>query len=155
MPDSAAVQISRFGVIQKPHQSGKWRLITDLSSPEGASVNDGIDPKLCSVTYPSIDGAVVIVLRLGKGTLLAKYDLESAYRMVPVHPIDRPLLGMRWNSATYVDGALPFGLRSAPKLFTAVADALLWIMRRYGVRNAMHYLDDFLLLAPRARTSVG
>ena len=146
--DTAAVQISRFGVIPKPHQPGKWRLITDLSSPEGASVNDGIDRQLCSVTYPSVDDAVATVLRLGKGTLLAKFDLESAYRMVPVHPIDRPLLGMKWKGATYVDGALPFGLRSAPKLFTAVADALLWIMRRHGVRNAMHYLDDFLLLAP-------
>ena len=29
------VHVSRFGVIPKPHQPGKWRLITDLSSPEG------------------------------------------------------------------------------------------------------------------------
>ena len=35
--------MSRFGVISKPHQPGKWRLITDLSSPKGASVNDGIN----------------------------------------------------------------------------------------------------------------
>ena len=88
--DTTAVQISRFGVIPKPHQPGKWRLITDLSSPEGASVNDGIDPQFCSVPYPSVDEAVATVLRLGKGTLLEKFDLESAYRMVPVHPIDRP-----------------------------------------------------------------
>ena len=29
---SASIHISRFGVIPKPHQPGKWRLITDLSS---------------------------------------------------------------------------------------------------------------------------
>ena len=46
----------------------------------------------------------------------------------------------------YVDGALPFGLRSAPKLFTALADGLLWIMGRHGITEALHYLDDFLLL---------
>ena len=148
--DTTTVQISRFGVIPKPHKPGKLRLITDLSSLERTSGNDGIDPQLCSVTYPSVDDAVATVLRLGKGTLLAKFDLESAYRMVPVHPVDRPLLGMWWKGATYVDGALPFGLRSAPKLFTAVADALLRIMRRHGVRNSMHYLYNFLLLAPRA-----
>ena len=45
-----------------------------------------------------------------------------------------------------MDGALPFGLRSAPKIFTALADALLWIMRRHGVVHIMHYLDDFLVL---------
>ena len=140
------VHVSRFGVIPKPHQPGKWRLITDLSSPKGVSVNDGIDPALCSVSYASLDDAVRVIMRLGKGTLLAKLDVASAYRIVPVHPVDRPLLGMRWRGELYVDGSLPFGLRSAPKIFTALADALLWIMGNQGVSEAMHYLDDFLIL---------
>ena len=42
------VHISRFGVIPKNHQPGKWRLIVDLSHPPGASVNDGIEPELCT-----------------------------------------------------------------------------------------------------------
>ena len=33
LSDVSGVQIIRFGVIPKPHQVGKWRLITDLSSP--------------------------------------------------------------------------------------------------------------------------
>ena len=37
------VHISQFGTIPKKHQSGQFRLITDLSSPEGFSVNDAID----------------------------------------------------------------------------------------------------------------
>ena len=37
-------QISPMGLIPKPHQPGKWRLIVDLSSPRGASVNDAIPP---------------------------------------------------------------------------------------------------------------
>ena len=43
-----------------------------------------------------------------------------------------------------MDTALPFGLRSAPKLFTALADALQWVLQRRGVRDTMHYLDDYL-----------
>ena len=39
---------------------------------------------------------------------------------------------------------LPFGLRSAPKIFTAVADGLEWIIRQRGVRNIDHYLDDYI-----------
>ena len=35
-------QLSAFGVIPKSNQPGKWRLIVDLSSPGGRSVNDGI-----------------------------------------------------------------------------------------------------------------
>lgn len=41
--------ISRFGVIPKGRQVGKWRLIVDLSHPKGASVNDGIEAELCHV----------------------------------------------------------------------------------------------------------
>ena len=37
---SALVHALKFGVIPKKHQPGKWRLIVDLSSPDGASVND-------------------------------------------------------------------------------------------------------------------
>ena len=35
-------QVSPFGVIPKS-QPGKWRLIIDLSGPEGRSVNDGLN----------------------------------------------------------------------------------------------------------------
>ena len=36
------LQVSPFGVIPKRHAPNKWRLIVDLSSPTGSSVNDGI-----------------------------------------------------------------------------------------------------------------
>ena len=52
---------------------------------------------------------------------------------MPVHPDDRLLLGMEWQGQAYVDTALPFGLRSAPKIFTALADLLEWIFRKGGV----------------------
>ena len=45
---------------------------------------------------------------------------------------------------------LPFGLRSAPKIFTAVADALEWCVHRRGVEFLFHYLDDFLVMDPAA-----
>ena len=84
----------------------------------------------------------------GRGTQLAKLDIKSAYRTVPVHPDDRYLLGMTWQSKTYVDLTLPFGLRSAPKIFNAIADALEWVFRRRGITNTLHYLDDFLFMGP-------
>ena len=142
------LRVSRVGVIPKPHQPGKWRLITDLSFPKGESVNDGIWSEVCSVSYATVDDAVRCIKTLGRGALLAKFDIANAYRAIPVHPADRLLLGLSWRGDTLVDGALPFGLRSAPKLFTAVADALLWAIGRRNVVHAMHYLDDFLLLGP-------
>ena len=47
--------------------------------------------------------------------------------MLPIYPDDQNLLGVQWEGERYTDGALPFGLRSALKIFSAVADALQWI----------------------------
>ena len=47
-----------------------------------------------------------------------------------------------------MDTVLPFGLRSASIIFTAITDALQWILEMQGVKYVMHYLDDFLLFRP-------
>ena len=122
LPPFPNLQISSFGVIPKKGQPGKWRLIVDLSSPSGASVNDGISADEFTLHYITVDQIIRSVSRLGKGALMAKFDVESAYRNVPVHPSDRHLLGMKWRNQSYVDLALPFGLRSAPFIFNAIAD---------------------------------
>ena len=142
------MQLSKFGVIPKGHTPGKWRLITDLSSPKGQSVNDGIAPPLCSLRYVTVDDIAAAAAALGRGALIAKLDVESAYRIVPVHPDDRPLLGVKWRDGVYIDAMLPFGLRSAPKIFTAIADALEWVVRHRGTRFVWHYIDDFIVCGP-------
>ena len=120
--------------------AGKWRLILDLSWLDGHSVNDGTDPDLCSLSYVSVDDAARTATRLDQGALLAKVDIKSAYRMVPVHPEDRLLLGMSWNGALYVNAALPFGLHSAPKIFNAVDDTVEWILKQEDLACVFHYL---------------
>ena len=145
----AGIHCSPIGVIPKKNKPGKWRLIVDLSSPEGASINDGINNDRCSLSYTSVDVIAQKVALLGQGTLLGKMDIKQAYRMVPVHPEDRYLLGMQWQGAVYVDKALPFGLRSAPLVFTAVADALQWMMECNGATFVDHYIDDYITVGRR------
>ena len=53
--DYPRVHLNRFGLVLKNHQSGKCRLIVDLSHPRGASVNDGVEPELCTMSYTSVD----------------------------------------------------------------------------------------------------
>ena len=118
----------------------------DMSSPDGFSVNDGIKESLCSLSYVTIMDAAKGVAAFGRGSLMAKVDIRNAYRVVPVHLEDRWLMGMTWKGELYIDIVLPFGLRSVPKIFTALADTLEWIVRRNGVRFIIHYLDDFLLV---------
>ena len=146
------VHTSPLGLVPKAHQSNKWRMICDLSSPFGSSVNDGISPDLCSLRYAKVDDAVNIIRQLGRGTQLVKLDLKDAYRIVPVYPADYHLLGIKWRGNTYVDRALPFGLRSAPKIFNAIANFIAWVLACQGVTYQLHYLDDFLFLgAPNSQ----
>ena len=82
---------------------------------------------------PSVYDGPRIARLLGRGALLAKLDLKNAYRNVPIHPDDCMLLGVQWKEQVYVDSALPFGLRSAPKIFTALADGLSWAFQKEGI----------------------
>ena len=145
--------VSPFGVIPQKAKPSKWRLIMDLSSPMGHSVNDGIDKELAGLSYVSIDDVIRCILQVGRGAKLAKIDIKQAYRNVPVHPEDRHLLGMAWNDEIYLDKVLPFGLRSAPIIFTAVADGIQWIIPKKGVQHLFHYLDDFITVGPATSNS--
>ena len=99
--------------------------------------------------YMKVDDVIEGIMSHGRGTLLAKFDVESAYRNVPFHSDDRYLLGMKWQGKYFVDLALPFGLRSAPYIFSSIADLLEWILKHnYDVRFLLHYLDDFHTLGP-------
>ena len=114
-------------------------------------MNDGIDKEWCSLSYVSVDFIVKQVVLLGKGTLMAKMDIKSAYWLIPVHPSNHPLLGIRWRDCLFLDKALLFSLRSAPKIFNAVADVLQWVLQQQGVACVYHYLDNFIILGEQGK----
>jgi len=89
----------------------------------------------------------VVQTRNGNFILAHIVDIKSAFRTIPVCSTDRELLGISWRNKYYVDGCLPFGLRSAPCIFNRFAEALEWILQHnYGIEKILHYLDNFLLI---------
>lgn len=64
--------VSSFGVIPKKSQPGKWRLIVDLLSPTGSSVNDGITAEDFSMQYITVDQIIHMVSKYGPGALMGK-----------------------------------------------------------------------------------
>ena len=141
-PPCPDLHCSGLGTV--PKSDGSHRLIMHLSAPRRSSVNDGISRDDFTVSYITIDDAAKLVAKHGRGALMSKVDLESAFRLIPVRPADRRLLGCFWQSKYYVDLALPFGLRSAPAIFDRLARAIEFILRNnYGIEDLLHYLDDF------------
>ena len=131
-----------------PKKDGTFRIILDLSSPRGFSVNEGILKDTFSVRYSSFDDAVELVRLLGPSTFMAKLDIRHAFRLCPVRPDQWCLLGYCWEGNFFFDTCLPFGSRSSPFIFNTFANLLLWILIVYGgIQCIIHYLDDFFLCA--------
>ena len=88
--------------------------------------------------YITLDQIIRMVAKHGPRAMMAKIDVEAAYRNVAVHLKDRYLLGMKWREQFFVDLALPFGLRSAPFIFNSIANMVEWIiMKRYNVADLL------------------
>ena len=148
-------QIYPLGLVPKKNSS-KWRTIFHLSYPKTShtSVNANISSEDFSLQYVRIDDAIRILLKLGPNCFMAKTDVQSAFRNIPVHPQDWELLGMQWRGLYFFDRVLPFGLRSAPFIFNMLSDALEWILiQKLGVSNVLHILDDFFLAEAGPRAS--
>ena len=58
---------------------------------------------------------------------MAKTHIKSAFRIIPIHPADYSLLGMKWDHMYYFDRCLAMGLRSSCAIFEAFSTSLEWI----------------------------
>ena len=114
----------------------------------GASVNNFIPQEFFSVHYAEVDDAIRFMKRLGRGCTPAKTDVWSAFRIIPIHPLDYHSLGMQWEGNYYVDHWLPMGCASCCKTFEALSTAMEWVAHnKIVIPNILHFLDEFVMLA--------
>ena len=138
---------SPIGLIPKK-DPGHYRTIHNLSYPyRSGSVNHGISHANSTVQYASFNQAINILNTLPSGAFLAKSDIRSAFRLLPIHPQSYHLLGFSWEGQYYYDKCLPFGLASSCQIFERFSTALQWILQhKLGVKYVTHLLDDFLFM---------
>lgn len=76
-----------------------------------------------------------------------KYDILNAFRIVPVHPDDWPLLGLSWENEFYFDKCLTLGCGSSCRIFEEFSSAIKFILLRV-IKNVhiVKVLDDFLII---------
>ena len=95
---------------------------------------------------------MALLSRFDKGAMMAKVDLKSTFKMVPILASEWELVGVYWQGQYYIDTCLPFGLRSAPSIFNNIASALHWILEKNYGATLLHYLDNFFLVGPSRTT---
>ena len=119
-----------------PKKGGKWRPILNLRP-----LNKYIVPrKFRMETLPNI------LTFLGPGLWVASIDLKDAYLHIPVRPADQAFLCFSYQKQLFRFVAMPFGLSTAPRIFTRVTKTLAAFLRRKGIRIFM-YIDDWLVVA--------
>lgn len=149
----SSFQLSPVGLV--PKKSGKFRMIINLSAPEGHSINDGIPDHAAAVSYISLEDALAIIVETGKNCFLAKSDIQSAFRLLPLAAEESKLLCFEWEGLFYYDRCLPMGARSSCSLFESFSSAIEFIIKRKGVSEMVHYLDDFLFIHPTRQGCLG
>jgi hypothetical protein len=80
-----------------------------------------------------------------KGDWMIKTDIKDAYFSIPIAEPDRKFLGFWWQNQAYTFQVCPFGLGSAPRLFTKIMKLVVAFLRRLGIRLIL-YLDDCLIM---------
>ena len=76
---------------------------------------------------------------------MIKMDLKDAYLQVPIHEAHQCFLQFAWEGKQYKFQCLPFGLSSAPRVFTKLLKPVVCLLRKIGLRLII-YLDDMLFM---------
>ena len=143
--------VSPLGVVPKKNL-GEFRLIHHLSYPKGSSVNNGIPLEHSWVCYGTIGDAINHIKVGGTSPYLAKTDIKSAFRILPINPVDYDLLGTKWKNKYYYDHCMPMGCSSSCKTFETFSSAFEWIARtKFKIPHVLHLLDNFLFIPPSER----
>ena len=139
---------SPLGLVPKK-MPGEYRVIHHLSYPPGTSINDGIPRSEATVKYTSIGQAIKYIVSFGPNCYLAKSDIQSAFRIIPISPSDYHLLGFKWKNQCYFDRCLPMGASSSCAIFERFSSAIEWIVKNFISNTVvLHVLDDFLFISP-------
>ena len=92
-----------------------------------------------------MEGLHILPDLIQTGDYMIKLDLKDAYLQIPIHLDHQHLLQFQWMEKTYQFLCLPFGLTSAPRVYTKMLKPLIGTLRQIGIRLVV-YLDDILIL---------
>jgi len=122
-----------------PKKTGTFRPVFDLSQLNRHLVI----PKF------RMESAITIMRSLKKGDWVVSVDVKDAYLHVPIQQSFQKFLLFALLGKVYKFLVLPFGIATAPYVFTRIVGAMADVIHLKGVRFH-HYLDDWLIVADSA-----
>ena len=127
-----------------PKKQGSWRPILNLRP---------LNKRFIRPKRFRMETLATIIPLLRENMWATSVDLQDAYLHVPVREDDRRYLAFRYRNVDYQFQTLPFGLSTAPRVFTRVTRTVLAFLRRSGM-SVFAYLDDWLIVSNSKESSV-
>lgn len=118
-----------------PKSNGKMRFILNLKN-----LNRFISPD-----HFKLEDLRTALKLTSKDCYLATLDLKDAYFLIKIHNESKKYLRFAFNDKIYQFNVLPFGLSTAPFIFTKIMKPVAKYLRSTGLLSTL-YLDDWLLL---------
>lgn len=125
--------VSSVFLIPKPN--GKMRFILNLKKLN----------KFITTSHFKLEDLRTALKLVTNGCYMATLDLKDAYFLINIHESSRKYLRFFFNGKMYQFNVLPFGLNTAPYLFTKIMKPVIKLLRSAGFLSTV-YLDDWLLL---------
>lgn len=125
--------LSPYFLAEKPN--GEKRFILNLKK-----LNEFLVPP-----HFKLEDKKTVMRILSKDSYLATLDLKDAYLTIPVSKSSRKFLRFKFENNIYEFTCIPFGLCTAPFLFTKLMKPVIHSLRSKSFLSVI-YLDDFLLM---------
>jgi hypothetical protein len=139
----ADAKVNCLLIREKP--DGTVRIILNLSSPDGLSVNEGIDIDEFPATMSSTEAWLTVLHRAGRSCWISKTDWADAYKHVAVRREDQKLQWFQWCGMFFKELMLIFGSASSAGIFDDAAKTVLDIvcrLARFPISMTCQHLDD-------------
>lgn len=142
--------ILKKAVVKLPSTAPAWRSHMFVIAKKGGGKRPIIDlsplNRFLKSVHFKMEGIHMVPELVEKGDWFVKIDLKDAYFSIPIAQSDQAFLAFDWEDSTYAFQVLPFGLCSAPRVFTKMMRPVVEFLRSHGVRLIV-YLDDMLIMS--------
>lgn len=136
-PPSLSKRLYRSSFFLTPKKPNTWRPILNLKP---------LNKRFIKPKRFRMETLATIIPSCSPGLWATTLDLKDAYLHIPIHQDHQRFLSFRYKHTDFIFQALPFGLSTAPRVFTRVARAVLAFLRQGGI-TLYAYIDDWLILA--------
>ena len=155
--DEVAKMLQKGAIVQKTHSDGEYLSNIFLRPKKDGSFRPIINLRGLNafVAYhhfkmETIRNAIQLIRA---NDYMASIDLKDAYFAIPIAKEHRKFLRFVWQDKVYEFNCLPFGLASAPRVFTKVMKPIIASLRQLG-HESCDYIDDSLLIGRTAQECV-